>query len=216
MRVRRETVTEQCVQLLRKEILERRLLPGTAITEDATARDMGISRPTVREVFNTLIVEGLLTRNRTTRAVCVTRLTPDDIREIYRARRLLEAGGVLAYAERPDSALEPLLAATDALVAAIETGDNRIIIQKDIACHIEIVGLVGSADLADFYSKLLSKLLLAMVDVTRTRRYDMLALRNDHIHLVDLLRERRIEEARRTVIDRLDRAEMHLISVAEK
>ena len=40
MRIRRETVAEQSVQLLRAEILERRLLPGATVTEEAMARDI--------------------------------------------------------------------------------------------------------------------------------------------------------------------------------
>src|SRR5215207_4988799 len=67
MRVKRETISEQCIKLLRDDIFERKLLPGTAVTEEALARDMGVSRATVREVLSTLTAEGLLTRNPTTR-----------------------------------------------------------------------------------------------------------------------------------------------------
>ncbi|MBB5223976.1 DNA-binding GntR family transcriptional regulator [Amaricoccus macauensis] len=117
MRIRRETVAEQCVQLLRRQILEWRLVPGEVVTEESIARDMGVSRPTVREVLNTLIVEGLLTRNPTTRSLCVTRLDCGGINEIYRVRRLLEAAGVRAFGALDDVALQPLAAATATLAA---------------------------------------------------------------------------------------------------
>jgi DNA-binding GntR family transcriptional regulator len=214
MRIRRETVTEQCVQLLRREILERRLLPGTPLTEEAIARDMGVSRPTVREVISMLTAEGLLTRNPSTRALCVTRVSPDEIREIYRARRLLEAGGVTAFGEREDAALDPLVLETGRLVAAIETGDNRVIVKHDIACHVEIVALVGSSDLVQFYARLLAKLRLSMTGATRSRQYDMRVLRDDHLRTLALLRERRIEQARRFIVDRLDRAEKQVLDAA--
>ncbi len=214
MRIRRETVTEQCVQLLRREILERRILPGTVVTEDTMARDMGISRPTVREVLNTLTVEGLLTRNPVTRSLQVTRLSPEAISEIFRARRLLETGGVTAFAGREDAALQPLIAATDKLVTAIGTGDNRAIVKADIACHVEIVALVGSGDLADFYARLLAKLQLTMAGATRSRQYDMRALSEGHLRLLDQMRERRIDEARQTIISRLNAAETHLLAAA--
>lgn len=107
MRIRRETVAEQCVQLLRRQILEWRLVPGEVVTEESIARDMGVSRPTVREVLNTLIVEGLLTRNPTTRSLCVTRLDCAEISEIYRVRRLLEAAGVRAFGALDAAALQP-------------------------------------------------------------------------------------------------------------
>jgi DNA-binding GntR family transcriptional regulator len=212
MRVRRETVAEQGVQLVRAQILDRRLLPGAAVTEEAMARDLGISRPTMREVLNTLTVEGLLTRSPTTRVLRVTRLGRDEIREIYRARRLLETGGVMACADCDDSRLDALAAATDRLIAAIDAADERAIVQHDIACHVEVVALIGSTDLTDFYSLLLAKLQLAMADVTRSDNYDMQLLRDDHLRFVDLLQARHIDEARQLVVGRLDRAERQLLA----
>jgi len=212
MRVKRETVSEQCIKLLRDDIFDRKLLPGTAVTEEALARDMGVSRATVREVLSTLTAEGLLTRNPTTRSLHVTRLGPDDIREIYRARRFLEAGGITAYADRPDSALQPLIEATNHLVDAVRARNHREIVETDISCHIEIVRLIGSAELVDFYRGLLAKLHLAMAAVATSRQYNLEALLEDHVELIRLLDKRKMNEARDHVIDRMNRAEMHLLA----
>ncbi len=212
MRVKRETISEQCTKLLRDDIFERKLLPGTAVTEDALARDMGVSRATVREVLGTLTAEGLLTRNPTTRSLHVTRLGPENIREIYRARRLLEAGGVTAYADQDKSALKPLIEATNRLIDAVHAGHHREIVRTDIACHVEIVGLAGSTELIEFYRGLLAKLQLAMSTVASSRRYNLEALLQDHVELVRLLEARKVEEAREHVIDRLSRAELHLLA----
>lgn len=212
MRVNRETIAEQCIELLRGDIFEGRLLPGAGLTEEALARNMGVSRATVREVLNTLTVEGLLTRNPSTRGLSVTRLGGEQIREIYRARRLLEAGGIAAFAERDDAALEPLIAATDKLTACIDAGNHHEIIKQDIACHLAITGLTGSSDLVEFYRGLLAKLQLAMAEVTRSHQYDMQVLRNDHVYLVELLKQRRIAEAEALVKDRIDRAEKQLLA----
>lgn len=214
MRIKRETVAEQCIQLLRNDIFERKLLPGTTVTEEALARDMGVSRATVREVLNTLMLEGLLTRNPSTRSLYVTRLGSERISEIYRARRLLEVSGVTAFALREDSALQPLVEATDKLMAAIDAKDHREIVRNDIDCHIAIVGLIGSTDLVDFYKGLLAKLQLAMADVARSHKYDLQALRRDHIDLVELLKKRRIDDAKDLVADRITRAEIQLLATA--
>src|SRR5690606_5026187 len=212
MRVKRETVSQQCTKLLRDDIFNRKLLPGTAVTEEALAREMGVSRATVREVLSTLTAEGLLTRNPTTRSLHVTRLGPDDIREIYRARRFLEAGGITAYADLPDSALQSLIDATNHLVDAVRARNHREIVETDIACHIEIVRLIGSAELVDFYRGLLAKLHLAMATVATSRQYNLEALLEDHVELIRLLDKRRINEARNHVLDRMNRAEMHLLA----
>lgn len=214
MRIRRETVAERCVQLLRRQILEWRLVPGEVVTEESIARDMGVSRPTVREVLNTPIVEGLLTRNPTTRSLCVTRLDCGEINEIYRVRRLLEAAGVRAFGALDDAALQPLAAATATLAAAVATGDAHAIVQDDIACHTEIVALIGSGDLVEFYARQLAKLQLAMAGATRSRSYDLQALRDAHLRLLDLMRQRRIEEAVGFIVARLDAAEKQLLDAA--
>ncbi|KAA0972515.1 GntR family transcriptional regulator [Aureimonas fodinaquatilis] len=214
MRIKRETVSEQCIQLLRDDIFDRKLLPGDVVTEEALARDMGVSRATVREVLNTLMLEGLLTRNTSTRSLYVTRLGSEKISEIYRARRLLEIGGVAAFALREDSALQPLVEATNKLIVAIEAKDHREIVRHDINCHIAIVGLIDSADLVEFYKGLLAKLQLAMADVTRSHKYDLQALRSDHLKLVELLRRRRINDAKDLVADRITRAEIQMRATA--
>lgn len=215
MRVKRETVSEQCTKLLRDDIFSRKLLPGTAVTEEALARDMGVSRATVREVLTALTAEGLLTRNPTTRSLHVTRLGPEHIQEIYRARRFLEAGGITAYADLDDTALQPLIEATNRLVDAVRTRDHRDIVRADIACHIEIVALIGSAELVEFYKGLLAKLQLAMAAVATSRQYNLEALVEDHVELIRLLDERKINEAKEHVIDRMNRAEIHLLAATK-
>ncbi|MDO9526264.1 MAG: FCD domain-containing protein, partial [Gemmobacter sp.] len=165
-----------------------------------------------REVLNTLTVEGLLTRNPTTRALCVTRPSQDKISEIYRVRRLLETGGVTAFADCDDQALDPLVAATNRLVDAIDTGDYLLLVACDIDCHVELVALSGSSDLTEFYARLLAKLQLAMADVSRSPDYDLRALRDDHLMFVALLRSRRIEEAKAIILDRLNSAETKLLA----
>lgn len=215
MRVRRETVAEQSVQLLRNQILERKLLPGDAVTEEAMARDIGISRPTMREALNTLIVEGLLTRNPTTRVLHVTRISAQKIREIYRTRRLLEVGGIDAVIHVPDTALEPLSAATEQLVASVASGDGPAVVRADIACHVSTVALIGSSDLTNFYARQLAKLQLAMAEVVQSADQDTQALRDDHQRFLWLMRERQVEEATAHLLERLNYAERQLLDTVK-
>lgn len=216
MRVKRETVQEQGLQVLRGQILERRILPGSPVTEEAMARDIGISRATMREVLNTLLMEGLLTRNATTRVLHVTQISPETVREIYRARRLLETGAVRAFAASSDASLDGLAEATAGLVAATESPTGEGVVEHDIACHLATVALAGSRDLVEFYDKLLARLRLAMTAVTRSGKYDMRVLSEDHLAFLEHLRARRFEEAEGFVLDRLDRAERDLLSALEE
>lgn len=71
------------------------------------AKDISISRPTMREVLNTLVGEGLLTRQPTTRVLQVT-TSATGRSTIYVARTLLELGGVDAAADVDDTELHLL------------------------------------------------------------------------------------------------------------
>ena len=67
--IHRETVADKSVAALRDRIIAGELRPGTAVTEEAIAEELGVSRATVRQALNTLMLEGLLTRHPTTRVL---------------------------------------------------------------------------------------------------------------------------------------------------
>lgn len=204
--VRRETVAEQSAAILRAQMLTGRLKPGDAITEEAMAREIGISRPTMREVLGTLLAEGLLTRSRSTRVLHVTSITAAEIREIYVVRRLLESAGVDAAATASAPLLRALGAATERLVDAVAAGDRPTVVLADIDCHLATVALIGSPDLVGFYRRQLTKLEVAMSEGMRTSSELDEAL-DAHRTFFELVEGGRIAEAKAQLRARLDDAE---------
>lgn len=67
---------------LEEAIITGELSPGTRIKEGEIASRLGISRPPLRQAFECLIVEGLITR-QPRRGVFVTEIAEKDIWEIY-------------------------------------------------------------------------------------------------------------------------------------
>lgn len=214
MTIRRETMAEQGAEVLRNQMLSGVLRPGDLVREEAMAREIGISRPTLREALSTLVVEGLLTRNPSTRALQVTRVSAEEIRQIYIVRRLLELAGVDAMAAATPASLAPLEAATAALVTAVESGDRPAVTRSDIECHLATVGLVGSPDLVEFYRRLLTKLELAMAEGMRTSAALKFAL-DVHVEFLALLREGKVAEARAQLLDRLNEAETEQLDIIQ-
>ena len=215
MKLRRETVAEQSLEILRSQMLDGTLRPGDLVTEEAMARDIGISRPTMREVLSILVGDGLLTRSPKTRILHVTRISAQSIREIYIARRLLEVGGVEAAAHADDTALAPLVSATEQLAAAVAADDRPGVARADIAAHVATVAITGSSDLTDFYSRLLTKLQLAIAQVVRSSHYDTVELRDHHQVFLGLVLDRKVDEARAHLLGRLDRAEEQQLGTLE-
>jgi len=90
---------EQVVTLVRDAILSFRLQPGQRLVERELVEQLGISRPTVREVLRQLAVEGLVTVVPQRGAV-VTALSADDAADLYEMRASLEALAVRRFVQR--------------------------------------------------------------------------------------------------------------------
>lgn len=215
MTLRRETVAEQSAELLRARMLAGALRPGDPVTEEAMARDIGISRPTMREVLGILAVEGLLTRDGHTRVLHVTHLSAREVREAYVTRRLLESAGISAAAEAEAPDLSELERATEQLVSAVRSGDRPGVALADIACHVATVGLIGSPDLVDFYRKTLTKLELAMAAGMRSAPELREAL-DVHQEFLNLMHSRQFDAARTQLLARLEQAEAEQLDIIER
>jgi len=205
-RIQRETVADKSAAVLRDRILSGTLRPGTPVTEDAVADDLGVSRATVRQALNTLMLEGLLTRHPTTRVLQVTELSDEDVCDIYRARRFLELGGVDAAAHAPPEALARLADAVQELEKAVANNDALAFVKADYRCHAEIVAFLGSAHLSAAHAQLMSKLRLAItqVNVHKKGNEDDLAV---HKEFLDLLTVGDTKRARKNLAKRFDVAE---------
>lgn len=90
---------EQVVTLVRDAILGFRLQPGQRLVERELVEQLGISRPTVREVLRQLAVEGLVTVVPQ-RGAIVTALSPDDAADLFEMRASLEALAVRRFVQR--------------------------------------------------------------------------------------------------------------------
>lgn len=207
--IRRETVAEQTTAAIRKRILDGELRPGDAVTEEAVAAELGISRSTVRQALNTLMLEGLLTRHPTKRILEVTILGADEVSDIYRARRFLELGGVEAAREKAPDGLDGVRDAVAQLREAAHGGDVESFIQADFRCHAELVELIGSRHLSAAHAALMTKLRLAIHHVTVSEQDNELSLKV-HEEFVNLLTSGQFDQARLNLAERLRDAETNL------
>ena len=92
--LKRAETGEWVASILRRNIADGTLLPGSKLPEEELAELLSVSRNTLREGFVTLRSEGIVTRVPN-RGVFVKQPTGDDVREMYRARRIIEPGSIL-------------------------------------------------------------------------------------------------------------------------
>jgi len=213
-KVQRGTVVEQAVVLLRDRILRNELVPGTPVTEEAMAADIGISRPTVREVLNTLMLQGLLTRNPKTRILEVTTLGADEVREIYRARTVLELAGVEAAGTLDDEELRQLQATVDDMARAVQAADTVALVDADSRSHACTVGFLHSRYLSELHAGLMARLNLVLNQVETSDARDETELVVLHRQYCDLVLARDTVAAKDTLRTRLAEAEQLVLASA--
>lgn len=84
---------------LRDAIIDRRLAPGAKLSEAEVGALFDVSRTVVRSVLQMLAYEGLVKIERN-RGAFVSNPSPDEARQVFDSRRLIEPGIVRAAAER--------------------------------------------------------------------------------------------------------------------
>jgi DNA-binding GntR family transcriptional regulator len=203
-RIQRETVADKSAAILRDSILSGLVRPGTAITEEAVSEELGISRSTIRQALNTLMLEGLLTRHPTTRVLQVTKLTSEDVRDIYRARRFLELGAVDAAAHASPEQLAKINEAVKNLEKAVANEDLSAFVQADLRCHAALVELLGSKHLSAAHSDLMAKSRLVITQATTIEEVEPVVA--EHKRFINLLKRGKIVEARENLGTRLDKS----------
>ena len=84
---------------LRNAIIDRRLAPGTKLSEAEVGALFDVSRTVARAALQMLTFEGLVKTERN-RGAFVSNPTPEEARQIFASRRLIEPGIVTGAAER--------------------------------------------------------------------------------------------------------------------
>jgi DNA-binding GntR family transcriptional regulator len=85
----RQRLSDAAFDALRKAIVDRRIVPGEWLRQEALAKELGVSQITVREALNRLVNEGLCI-SVPYKGVRVVAPTLEDLEDIYALRGLLE------------------------------------------------------------------------------------------------------------------------------
>ena len=192
--------------ILRARIADGQLLPGSKLSEQALAEALSVSRNTLREAFTVLAGESVVTRIPN-RGVFVASPGPEEIREIYRVRRMIEPAVALWAPELDVDALEAIVASAR---ASREVGDVPAMAGANQRFHEALIAASGSEHLQALMRQVLAQMRLvfhAMSDAPdfHSRYVDLNA------RLADELREGDRERAAETLRGYLDTAEAELL-----
>jgi DNA-binding GntR family transcriptional regulator len=208
------STVDRVAEELRRAVFEGELESGTPLREVALAESLGVSRPTLREALALLVAEGLATREPN-RGVSVARPDPESVRDVSRARTVLETAGLRHWPVASEDARDAVRSAlADYERAVAEEASYQELNQRHLAIHLSLVGLTGSPRLVSMAESIVAELRLVLAQIDRVRR-NARDQAGSHHHLLDLLESgdtdaavaelsRHLHGAEDAIIERLD------------
>lgn len=153
-RIRKQATHELVAAVLREAITAGHLRSNEPLPQDEIAAQLDVSHIPVREALRQLQSEGLVTYQRN-RGASVSALSPEEIREIYDIRGILETAAITQACVKlpPDS----LARAADILAAAERTQDPALWGSLDVEFHEAIYALESRPRLRELIAGLLRR-----------------------------------------------------------
>ena len=178
------STAQQVADGLANLILKGEMVPGERLSEAGIARSLGLSRNTVREAVRLLEKSGLV-RYHFNRGLAVWDPTDADVVDIFKARSYFER--MAAASVTPATDLSAVHAAHRTYRDALASRDAQTIVEKDLAIHQALVGLLESERIDKFYGELINELryLLVILSLEKHEYEDTEAVDAEHQRLVD-------------------------------
>ncbi|MBP2267787.1 DNA-binding GntR family transcriptional regulator [Pseudarthrobacter sp. PvP004] len=194
------STVQQVADGLTAMILDGRLKPGERLRESVLADNLQLSRNTVREAVRIVQAGGLI-RHRPNHGAIVWDPTDSEIMDVYNARYYLETTAAGSISET--TSLTEVHAAMEEFRAVLHSGDPFRIVEKDLAIHSAIVGLLGSRKLTAFYQQLVTELryFMYVLSTVKHEYEDPDALEAEHERIIDALETRDPALAQKVVSD---------------
>ncbi|MBV7482316.1 GntR family transcriptional regulator [Bordetella sp. BOR01] len=152
-------IADRISRQLRDDIIGGRLPPGTQLVEVDLSSKYEASRNTIREVLHQLGREGLATFVRH-KGVVVRRMQSSELRDIYAARRALELHAISKGQQLDAAALGAMRTTLDTAEGALAGKRWRDVGTLSLQVHQQIVAMLGSPLLDDFFQTLCAQLRL--------------------------------------------------------
>lgn len=197
------SVVDAVIADLRSRMFDGDLAAGTPLTEADVAETYDVARTTAKAAIESLVSERLLVRSahKTARVVA---LTPDDARDVYRTRELIETQVVRHLAGQrlvPDEARR----AHHELVALADATPPELV-GPDMRFHRALVDAIGSERTSRAYAALTSEVMLCMSRVQGASLLSTDLIVAEHSRILDHLAAGDADAAAAAVSEHLQRA----------
>jgi DNA-binding GntR family transcriptional regulator len=152
----KQLTNQEIYERVYSAISERRLAPGTKLSEERLAQTFQVSRPRIREVLSRLSQE-LLVELRLNRGAYVASPTSRDLRDIFEMRRALERAIAAQISAAPDAqALAVLRRHLESEERARQTGDRAMLARLTGEFHVRLAEITDNRMFADSLRRLVT------------------------------------------------------------
>lgn len=199
--------TERIVGSITAAIVERRLMPGTKLSEQKIADIFEVSRTLVRQALHQLSRDRLVTLEPA-RGASVAVPSVDEARQVFQVRVMLEGAMARQLCTRiTDSQIVELRAHLRDEVAALSRTDvpGRTRLLADF--HVVLARMLGNEVLAQLLSDLLSR--SSLIALMYQSSHSAAQSQHEHVLIVDALEKRDARAAARLM-------EHHIFAVEHK
>jgi DNA-binding GntR family transcriptional regulator len=210
---RPKSLTELVVDELRARIIDGRLRLGTALSENALAAELGLSKTPVREALLRLRLERLV-EVLPQRGTYVFRLAADQVAPITELREVLELAALRSAMSRNRSNLIAVLTSiVEKMAKALTRGDTVVYQRLDGEYHQAIIDLSANPYFADAYAQIGFRIQVLRARLSNEARLNRLSMK-DHREIVKLIRtgdSGAVERLMRTHIDHTKRSYLQIL-----
>lgn len=190
--VKRASYHIQVYDILKDQILSRKLSSGEKINENALAQSLGVSRSPVREALRMLEQDELVVQSAN--GLIVNPLNVEDMKDVYECRMVLESyAASLGAATMTEETLARLENYVHQSMVCHRTGDMDKVVEVNTAFHNEIIASCKNTHLKNLVKRINALSILARVQefsgYKRTPEY-----LDEHAAIVEAMKQRDVDK----------------------
>jgi DNA-binding GntR family transcriptional regulator len=176
---------DRVVQVLREAIVTGNMKPGNAIVENKVAQQLGVGQPLVREALIELEHQGFV-RRFPYRGTYVTKLSPEDIKQIFELRIKLEGIAIdWARQKAGHDEIEALRHNIGLMKLAARNHDAAQFYENDLEFHRKLWKLSGNKYLVEALERVVVPLFAFFVIKTTSDRESLQESAERHEKILD-------------------------------
>jgi len=198
---------EDICQRVRDSVLEQRLAPGTKLTEESLCGVFGVGRTTVRRAFLLLSRDNIVELQRNKGAV-IASPSPDEARQVFDARRTVEAALLSRAADNASAAnIKQLRAHLAEEKDALARADIARWIRLTGEFHLHLAKLAGNDPMFQFLEQLVFRSSLIITLYGRHGRAAHSCKGDEHTRIVDAIEGHDCNTAQAVMLEHLNEIE---------